>query len=412
MWGTTSGGGGKANCGTVFKMTPAGKLWKDFTFACTNGNEPQGLTLGTDGNFYGVTLFGGANNGGTVFKLTPARVLTTIFTFTVEGSEGSDPVGSLAQGRDGNFYGATYSGGSPPGYGTLFKITPGGTLTTLYQFDFTHGAQPYAGPVQGTDGNFYGTTCSGGPYGQGTVYKITPKGDFTLLYSFGASELDGFFPVTSLIQGTDGDFYGSTPDGGTDAVGTVFKITPKGVYTVLHSFEGTDGRSPVGLLQATDGNFYGTTSYGGTDDGAGTIFKMSAAGVVTTLHNFDGTHGTNPFTLIQDTDGTLYGTTGGGGDLDCDPTYGCGIVYSLAASLNPFVETLPAVGKAGTPVTILGTKLKGATSVSFDGTEAAFKVVSGSEITTAVPTGAKTGKVRVTTPSGVLSSTVSFRVTK
>ncbi len=411
LLGTTFEGGGKANCGTAFEVTLAGKISKQFTFKCTDGNEPQGLTLGTDGNFYGVTFFGGTGNGGTVFKLTPSRVLTVLLSFTVGGSGGSGPVGNLVQGTDGNFYGATYGGGSSLSYGTLFKITPSGTLTTLYEFDFTHGAQPYSGPVQGTDGNFYGTTYSGGAYGVGTVYKITPQGDLTVLHSFGEFSGDPSFPVTSLVQGTDGNFYGATPYGGPDNDGTIFKITPAGELTVLHSFAETDGRWPGGLLQATDGNFYGTTAYGGTDDAAGTIFEMTAAGAVTTVHNFDGTDGANSSMLIQDTNGTLYGVTGGGGDLNCDPTYGCGTVFSLALGLGPFVETVPTLGNVGTPVTILGTNLKRATSVSFNGTKAAFTIVSGSEITTAVPTGATTGKVTVTTHAGTLSSNVPFTVT-
>jgi uncharacterized repeat protein (TIGR03803 family) len=411
LWGTTFGGGGQANCGTVFKMTLAGNLSKNFTFNCTNGNEPQGLTLGTDGNFYGVTFFGGSNNGGTVFKLTPSRVLTTIFNFTVEGSGGSGPVGNLVEGRDGNFYGATYSGGSSPGYGTLFKITPSGTLTTLYQFDFTHGAQPYAGPVQGTDGKFYGTTYSGGAYGGGTAYKITPQGGFTLLYSFGGSAGVPSFPVTSLIEGTNGNFYGSTPYGGPDNDGTVFKITPTGALTVLHSFAETDGRWPGDLVQGTDGNFYGTTAYGGAYYSYGTIFAMTAAGAVTTLHSFNVTDGINPGQLIQDTNGTFYGMTGGGGDLNCDPSYGCGTVFSLATGLTPFVEAVPTSGSVGTPVAILGTNLKSTVSVSFNGTQATFTVVSGSKITTAVPSGATSGKVTVTTGKGKLLTKVPFRVT-
>ena len=352
-----------------------------------------------------------SNNCGTVFKLTPAQVLTTIFNFTVDGSEGSGPVGNLVQGRDGNFYGATYGGGSSASYGTLFKITPSGTLTTLYKFDFTHGAQPYAGLVQGTDGKFYGTTYSGGAYGGGTAYKITPQGGFTLLYSFGGFASVPSSPVTSLIQGTNGDFYGSTPYGGPDNDGTVFKITPTGALTVLHSFAETDGRWPGDLVQGTDGNFYGTTAYGGAYYSHGTIFAMTAAGAVTTLHSFNVTDGINPGPLIQDTNGAFYGMTGGGGDLTCDPSYGCGTVFSLATGLTPFVETVPTSGSVRTPVTILGTNLKSTVSVSFNGTQAAFTVVSGSKITSTVPSGATSGKVTVTTGKGKLLTKVPFRVT-
>ncbi len=410
LWGTTPSGGGKTNCGTIYKVTLAGKPSEQFIFNCTVGNQPGGLILGTDGNFYGVTSFGGTGNGGTVFKLTPNRELTALLNFTVNGTGGSGPTG-LLQGADGDFYGTTYGGGTDL-VGTLFKMTSAGSLTTLYQFDFTHGAQPFAAPVQGTDGNFYGTTYSGGAYGEGTVYKVTPKGDLTVLHSFGESGSDGFSPLTSLVQGRDGNFYGTTSNGGANQVGTAFKITPNGMLTILHNFDETDGRSPADLVQATDGNFYGATGYGGTDDGAGTIFKMTPAGEVSTVHNFSGTDGSNPFTLFQDTNGNIYGTTGGGGDLNCDPSYGCGTVYGLALGLSPFVQTVPSRGRIGTAVIILGTNLTGAMSVSFNGTAATFTVVSGSEITTTVPGGATTGKVTVTKKNGTISSNVSFVVTK
>jgi len=409
LWGTTPSGGVKTNCGTIYKMTLAGKLFEQYIFNCTIGNQPEGLILGTDGNFYGVTFFGGTGNGGTVFKLTPNRELTTLSNFTVNGTGGSGPTG-LVQAGDGDFYGATYGGGTDL-VGTLFKMTSAGSLTTLYQFDFTHGAQPFAAPVLGIDGDFYGTTYAGGAHGQGTVYKITPGGDLTVLHNFPESGSDGFSPA-SLVQGRDGNFYGTTSYGGTNGDGTVFKITPTGALTILHSFDETDGRSPADLVQATDGNFYGATGYGGTDDGAGTIFKMTPTGEVTTLHNFDGSDGSNPFTLFQGTNGNIYGTTNGGGDLNCDPSYGCGTVYSLALGLRTFVETVPSRGTPGTAVIILGTNLTGATSVSFNGTTAAFTVVSGSEITTTVPTGATTGKVMVTTKRGTISSNARFVVTK
>ena len=412
LWGTTANGG-PSNCGTVFRMTTAGVLTTVFTFACTNGNEPTGLLQGTDGNFYGTTFFGGASNGGTVFRLTPSGKQTVLFNFIAGGSEGSGPLGNLAQGTDGNFYGAAYSGGSTFGYGTLFKITPTGILSTLYTFDFTHGAQPYAGPVTGTDGNFYGTTYSGGANGSGTVYKITPGGTLTVLHSFGGNASEGDFPISSLVQGKDGNLYGTTPDGGSNNDGTVFEITPGGTFTSLHSFAETDGRSPGGaVVQATDGNFYGGTAYGGANDIDGTLFKMTAAGVVTTLHNFNGTDGADPFPLVQDTSGILFGTTGGGGDLNCQPSYGCGTVFSLEMGLRPFVKTLPALGKVGTKVTILGTNLTGSTSVSFNGTAAAFTVVSSSKITTTVPTGATTGTVEVVTPKKTLKSNMAFHVTR
>lgn len=410
LWGTTSEGG-SSNCGKVFKLTVAGSLTGVTSFNCAKGKEPGGLILGSDGNFYGTTFFGSPGNGGTVFKLSPKGVLTVLLNFSLDGIGGSGPVG-LVEGADGDFYGATYSGGSSLSYGTVFKISPSGALTTLYQFDFTHGAQPYAGPIQGADGNFYGTTYSGGVYGGGTVYRITPKGALTVLHSFGEFADDPSSPVNNLVQGKDGNFYGATPYGGPNNDGSVFKITPSGVLTILHNFAETDGRSPGSLMQATDGNFYGTTAYGGANDPDGTIFKMTSTGAVTTLHSFNGTDGAQPSMLIQDTNGDLFGMTGGGGDLNCDPTYGCGTIFTLAVGLGPFVETVPTRGSVGTNVTILGTNLATATAVSFGGTAAKFTIVSSSEITTTVPMGATISKIKVTTASLVLLSNTFFRVTK
>lgn len=325
--------------------------------------------------------------------------------YNFEGSNLPFPVGSLAEGTDGDFYGATYGGGNQYSDGTVFKITPKGILTTIYEFDFTHGAQPYAGLIQGSDGKFYGTTYQGGTWGGGTAFKITRTGKLTVLYNFGEYAYDAYFPVASLVQGRDGAFYGTTSYGGSSANdGTVFKITASGAYTSLHSFVGADGSSPSGaLVQGIDGNFYGTASSGGAN-GYGTIFKMSAAGELTTLHDFDGTDGAGPVMLVEDTDGTFYGLT------NAPPNKGT--VFRLSLSLKQFVETLPNSGKVGTEVTILGTNLTGTTGVTFNGTAAAFTLVSSSEIKTTVPTGATTGKVKVITPRRTLSSNVRFRVTK
>ena len=398
LWGTTANGG-ISNCGTVFKMQPKGILTRFVTFNCTKVNTGQGIILGTDGDFYGIT-FWGAGNEGTVFKLKPGNPLAVLANF--DGTHGSEPVGSLAEGNDGSFYGATYSGGSDD-WGTVFKVTPTGTLTTVYDFDFTNGAQPYAGLVQGVDGNFYGTTYSGGHAGCGTVFKVSPKGALTVLHSLDCTS-DGGRSIASLAPGRDGNFYGVANSGGVKNDGTVFKITPSGVFTTLYSFSGTDGQFPAGaLVQSTDGNFYGTTAAGGAQ-GSGTVFRMTPAGVVTTLHSFDGTDGEGPFDLVEDTDGTLYGITGNGG------TWGNGTVFSLAVGLGPFVKTLPTLGKVGTNVIILGTNLTGASGVTFNGIAATFAVVSSSEITTTVPSGATTGVVHVTIPSRTLSSNVHFRV--
>jgi uncharacterized repeat protein (TIGR03803 family) len=232
---------------------------------------------------------------------------------------------------------------------------------------------------------------------------MTPGGALTTLHSFDGT--DGAGPMAGLVQGTDGDFYGTSEEGGTNFDGTVFQITPGGALTTLQSFDGTDGADPEApVVQGADGSLYGTTDFGGAhNDGA--VFKITSGGTPTTLHSFDGNDGQEVFGgLVQATNGTFYGTTEAGGAA------GNGTIFSLAVGLGPFVETLPTSGKVGAAVTILGTNLTGATSVSFNGTAAAFTVVSSSEITTNVPAGASTGKVEVVTPGGTLSSNTAFRV--
>jgi uncharacterized repeat protein (TIGR03803 family) len=422
FYGTTQNGGNTAcasGCGTVFKITPSGKL-TTFSFDGTNGSDPfAGLVQAANGDFYGTTSSGGTSNGngncpincGTVFKITSGGKLTTLHNFNF--TDGLAPLGRLLLATDGSYYGTTQQGGSF-GAGTLFKITPSGTLTTLHTFtNGQDGGFPIGGLIQATDGNLYGTAWTGGGTGNyGTVFKMTLSGTLTTLHSFAST--DGALPFAALVQATDGDFYGTTEEGGTKNYGTVFKITPKGKLTTLHSFMGgTDGDTPISpLVQATDGNFYGTASYDGLYPNFGTVFKITPKGTLTTLHNFDSTDGSYPYAaLVQATSGKFYGTTFAGGSSSACP-FACGTVFSLSVGLGPFVETLPTSGKVGTAVRILGNNLTGATSVTFNGTAAKFKVVSKSEIKTNVPSGATTGTVEVKTAKNTLKSNVVFRVTK
>jgi uncharacterized repeat protein (TIGR03803 family) len=315
FYGTTLFGGAN-NQGTVFKVTPAGELSTLYSFCaqtnCTDGSLPDaGLVLGHDGNFYGTTSGGGSYlYYGTVFKITATGSLTTLHSFQSYPTDGDAPVAALVEGSDGNFYGTTELGGSGT-FGTVFKITPSGTLTTLYNFsDNAKGWYPYAGLVQGSDGNFYGTTFSGGASsdycgypGCGTVFKITAAGALTTLYSFCAQPgcADGSGPWAGLVQGNDGNLYGTTYNGGAGADGTVFKLTLTGELTTLYSFcvqNGClDGEQPLAaLVQAADGNFYGTTSYGGAyGSDYGTVFGITPQGTLTTLHSFAGTDGSSPW---------------------------------------------------------------------------------------------------------------------
>ncbi len=439
FYGTTYYGGANGG-GTVFKMTAEGTLTTLYSFcsetSCTDGYVPAAALLqATDGNFYGTTFYGGTGDGadcnspegcGTVFKMTPEGKLTTLHSFV--GADGWGPAAPLIQADNGEFYGTTYSGGpnglcpGTVGCGTVFEITPAGKLTMLYNFcsqtNCADGYTTFAALVQATNGNFYGTTLYGGADGFGTVFKITAGGALTTLYSF-----DGAIgsPWAGLVQATNGHFYGTTHVASSGA-STVFQMAPTGTLTVLGN--------PCcwvysGVVQATDGNLYGTAPVGGSNvncsdvygsAGCGLLYRITLGGTLTTLYNFcalpNCADGASPFAgLMQATNGNLYGTTQTGG-TSAACTDGCGTVFSLGVGLRPFVETRPTSGKVGSAVIILGNDLKGTTSVTFNGTAATFTVApSGSEITTTVPTGATTGTVEVTTPRQTLKSNVAFRVT-
>src|SRR5258708_8126360 len=251
------------------------------SFDGTDGRWPY-LTSeiqGTDGNLYGVTYEGGDSTScslgcGTVFRFSLTGTLTRLYSFA--GLDGAGPAGALALGTDGNFYGTTQYGGAG-NHGTVFKMTSRGTLTTLYSFcaqaNCSDGDYVNAGLIQATDGNWYGTTFGGGNigcgnYGCGTVFRMTPAGQLTTLYAFPASSPSSGNPSASLIQGRDGNLYGTTTgfaigQGG----GIVFKIALSGALTTLHQFGSGGGLDlTAGLVQGTDGNFYGTAAFGGSNN--------------------------------------------------------------------------------------------------------------------------------------------------
>jgi uncharacterized repeat protein (TIGR03803 family) len=421
FYGTTSQGGlYGGGYGVVFQVTPTGMLTAihNFTGAADGGEPYAGLALGLDGDLYGPTNGGGVYGVGVIFKINDAGVIRPLHDMTGLAGGFSFYAG-LVLGENGNFYGVSTKGGRY-GYGAIFEVTPAGKLTSLYSFTGgADGATPYARLLQLPRGDLYGTAYAGGANGLGTVFKVTPGGAFTTLHSF-TGGADGAAPIGGLAAGADGNLYGTTcamgpanPDnfcsGAPSGFGTVFRITPAGVLTTIYAFTGAaDGSSPrASLVLGSDGNFYGATTWGGTFtfpcelDGCGTIFEVTPAGVLTTLHTFDGGNsieGYEPYGgLVQGTDGGFYGTTVLGG------AQGSGIIYSLSTGLGPFVKPVPHAAKVGAAIIILGTNLTGTTSVAFNGIPATFTVNSASEITASVPTGATSGQVQVMTLEGTLS---------
>jgi uncharacterized repeat protein (TIGR03803 family) len=433
------------------------------------------LVQGFDGQFYGTSAWGGPGGRGTFFKIGRYYGKMTILHNFADNPVGdAQPAYNLIENEGGTFYGttvgstvqnqelyrmsetgdekvllnfctqpkctdgvyatsliwdwnhnliATLSAGGGNGQGVIFSITPGGRETTLHGF-FCFGTYcPYGNEpwqmIQASDGNLYGVASFGGAKSSGTVYTVGPSRPFTKLYDFcsQADCADGGGPV-QLIQGSDGNLYGTTQTGGAYGAGTIFKMTTAGVLTTLYNFcspQGcTSGRQPAGtLVEGTDGNFYGVNYYGGEGqaEGNGTIFKFTPTGEYTLLYNFPDTNGwdgQNPTSLVQGTDGAFYGTTDWGGT----PITGMpvGVIFRLDVGLGPFVQPLLAFGRVGDCVNLLGTNLTGATAVSFNGTPATIDKITPYRIQTTVPAGATSGTITVTLPTGTLSSNLSFTV--
>jgi uncharacterized repeat protein (TIGR03803 family) len=353
FYGTTQAGG-SSDQGTLFSFNPTGNvLTSAANFDGINGAYPgASLYLGTDGLFYGTTNSGGSSNLGTIFSFNPTgNVLTSLSTFN--GANGSIPLASLTLGTDGLFYGTTSSGGSF-GKGTIFSFNPtGNVLTSLSTFNGANGSSPLDSLTLGTDSLFYGTTQYDGSFGRGTIFSFNPTGNvLTSLASFDV--INGAYPSASLSLGTDGFFYGTTDSGGSSDWGTLFSFNPTGnVLTSLASFDGNNGIGPLdSLTLGTDGFFYGTTDSGGSSDW-GTLFSFNPTGnVLTSLASFDGANGAfSSASLTLGTDGLFYGTTQGGGTSDA------GTIFSFDPNSSTPVPEPSAL--LGTTIAVaLGATLK------------------------------------------------------
>jgi len=421
-------------CGTIYFLgggyaAPIYSFCSDPYHACNDGEIPNSALLqATNGNLYGTTQGGNPYNGnpcglygcGTVFEYgwgNKNGPLKTLHTFSY--ADGGVPTAGLIQATDGNLCGTTTQGGTHGNYGTIFRVTPAGKFTTLYNFcalaNCADGYLPTGPLLQAADGSLYGVTEGGGANrNAGTVFKITPQGELITLYSFCALTncRDGALPIGGLTQATDGNFYGTANEGGAHKRGTLFRITPAGKLTTLYSFcaltNCTDGFGPsAGVIQATDGNLYGTTSSGGSNS-HGTIFRFTSAGKFSTVYSFCSqascADGALPMGgLIQDTNGLLDGVTSSGG------LYYWGISYTVSLGVPPFVRATPNSGKVGSRITLTGPDFSAATSVSFNDVPAAFTLV-GSHLSATVPSSATSGKISVVTANGVVNSAVAFKV--
>jgi uncharacterized repeat protein (TIGR03803 family) len=337
FYGTTQSGG-QNNLGTIFKMSSNGVLNTLVSFTGSNGAYPRsGLIQATDGNLYGTTVYGGITNStyiagmGTVFQIAMNGTMNTIAYFN--GTNGELPYASLIQAADGYLYGTTANGGDA-GAGTVFKVGLNGSLSVLYSFDITHGASPYGSLIQANDGSFYGTTSYGGTtYYQGslygTVFRLTTNGVISTIFSFDYNR--GGTPMAGLVSDSNGILYGTTKTGGANGsggngdYGTVFQIKNGGLLS--YSFYGTDGWEPLaGLVKANDGNYYGATFYG-NNSSSGMIYRFRTNGVITMISCYASTNGAGPVdNLLSGEDGCLYGTTTAGGD------YGRGIFYRMTTN--------------------------------------------------------------------------------
>ena len=335
LYGTTQAGGA-SDAGTIFQLDASARPNVFYSFTGTaDGDRPNGgLVQSADGRLFGTAYGGGTNGFGTVFAAGTNGQLNTLFS--LDHTNGVLPTAGLVLGTDGNLYGTAYEGGIFH-YGAVFRLTTNGSFETLFAFGLINGGFPHSMLTQSMDGNFYGTTYKGGIYGSGTVFKMLPNGALTTLASFNTT--NGAFPLAGLTESSGGTFYGTTTYGGAFGLGTVFRLTRAGSSSNLVSFTGgTDGGHPsAALVQGSDGNLYGSTADGGAF-GDGTVFRLSPDGGLTTICEFDGYNGANPDApLTEAQDGSFYGTTQNGG------LKGQGVIFRLSTpSAAPQITSQPA----------------------------------------------------------------------
>ncbi len=399
LFGNTAAGGA-TNDGTVFRLATTGKYKLLYSFADKNDDPTGGLTLGTDGYYYGITGNGGEHKLGTLYKISPGGTYTLLEEFR-GGANGAYPGAPPTQASDGNYYGTT-SGIN--GASTVYRYKPNGRFFTIFALTAAEGQYIHAQPVQGTDGNLYGTAYSSTVNACGTIFELTLKGSLLFNYVFPGAP-GGCTPSGTLIEASDGNFYGVTQTGGSANLGSIFKLDQSGNVTILYSFQGPEGQGPEGgLAQGTDGNLYGTTTAGGSS-GLGTLFSITTSGAFTLLASLTSETQLPYAAILQDTSGLFYGTSYNGGAT------GNGAVFSFDMGLAPFVAFVLPAGKVGRAAQILGQGFTGTTSVTFNGVPAAtFTAVSDTFLTAIVPPGATTGPVVVSTPTATLTSNKNFQV--
>ena len=473
LYGITTTGG-LNNLGTIFKITPTGTLTTLFNFDTTHGSTPiGGLVLGLDGNLYGTAERGGAHGFGNIFRITPAGALTVIYDFT-GGTDGGLPVAALMIGSDGNFYGTSHPGiafritsggvftpiasiptdtygplalasnGSYYGVtefggtntdGTIYRIT-GTTSTTLYNFDGPHGAFPIGGLVVGSDGNLYGTTTAGGANNDGVIFRITPAGAYTILVNFDHTQpLLGYQAYAGLIAGSDGNLYGATIWGGTYGDGVIFQMTTAGAYSVLTSFDAPGGDGAYATpMQHSSGSIFGLTSRGGAVSN-GVVYRFDTGltpfvsltnpvGLVgkplgilgngftsTSSVTFNGTPAS--FHVLSTHFLTATVPSGETGFVTVTTSSGTLISNKVFRVTPQITGFSPPNGKVGDSIVLSGAGLIQAEAITVGGVAVtAFTVNSDLQVTFKVPTGAKTGKIRLGTPGGIATSGATFTVTQ